>query len=62
MDWGYQVDVDPDKDWAMFQECKKLTGDGVPLSFDANNGYPLRPSSRGSSKAWDHHFRRTGDG
>ena len=39
MDWAYRVDVDPDKDWAMFQECKKLTGDKVPLSFDANNGY-----------------------
>ncbi len=39
MDWAYQVDVNPDKDWAMFQECKKLTGDTVPLSFDANNGY-----------------------
>src|SRR5688500_12395105 len=39
MDWSYRVDVDPDKDWAMFQECKKLTGDRVPLSFDANNGY-----------------------
>lgn len=39
MDWGYQVDIDPEKDWAMFQECKKLTGDRVPLSFDANNGY-----------------------
>jgi L-alanine-DL-glutamate epimerase-like enolase superfamily enzyme len=39
MDWGYQVDVDPEKDWAMFRECKKLTGDAIPLSFDANNGY-----------------------
>lgn len=39
MDWGYRTDVDPDKDWAMFRECKKLTGDAVPLSFDANNGY-----------------------
>ena len=39
MDWAYRVDVDPDKDWAMFQECKKLTGEKVPLSFDANNGY-----------------------
>jgi len=39
MDWAYQVDVNPDKDWAMFQACKKLTGDKFPLSFDANNGY-----------------------
>ena len=39
MDWQYHTDVNPDKDWAMFQECKKLTGDAVPLSFDANNGY-----------------------
>lgn len=41
MDWGYRVDVDPDKDWAMFQACKRLTGDRVPLSFDANNGYSV---------------------
>jgi L-alanine-DL-glutamate epimerase-like enolase superfamily enzyme len=39
LDGGYHVDVDPDKDWSMFQECKRLTGDAVPLSFDANNGY-----------------------
>lgn len=39
MDWQYRVDIAPEKDWAMFQECKKLTGDTVPLSFDANNGY-----------------------
>src|SRR5579859_4840336 len=39
MDWGYHQDVDPDKDWAMFQECKRVTGDAVPLSFDANCGY-----------------------
>jgi len=39
MDWGYHQDVDPAKDWAMFQECKRVTGDDIPLSFDANCGY-----------------------
>jgi L-alanine-DL-glutamate epimerase-like enolase superfamily enzyme len=39
MDWGYRVDVDPEADWAMFRECKQVTGDAIPLSFDANNGY-----------------------
>lgn len=48
MDWGYHRDVDPEKDWAMFQECKKLTGDAVPLSFDANCGYsPTTAISQG---------------
>jgi L-alanine-DL-glutamate epimerase-like enolase superfamily enzyme len=42
MDWGAaRQDVDPEKDWQMFQECKKLTGDAIPLSFDANNGYSV---------------------
>jgi len=42
MDWGAaRQDVDPEKDWQMFQECKKLTGDTIPLSFDANNGYSV---------------------
>ncbi len=39
MDWKYQVDVDPETDWVMFRECKRLTGDAIPLMFDANNGY-----------------------
>jgi L-alanine-DL-glutamate epimerase-like enolase superfamily enzyme len=42
MDYGAaRQDVDPEKDWRMFQECKKLTGDAIPLSFDANNGYSV---------------------
>jgi L-alanine-DL-glutamate epimerase-like enolase superfamily enzyme len=39
MHWEYNFDVDPDTDWAMFRECKQVTGDTIPLSFDANNGY-----------------------
>lgn len=42
MDWGVaRQDVDPGKDLAMFRECKKLTGEDVPLSFDVNNGYSV---------------------
>jgi L-alanine-DL-glutamate epimerase-like enolase superfamily enzyme len=39
MDWGYRFDVDPEADWAIFRECKQVTGDDILLSFDANNGY-----------------------
>jgi L-alanine-DL-glutamate epimerase-like enolase superfamily enzyme len=39
MHWEYNVDLDPETDWAMFRECKQVTGDAIPLSFDANNGY-----------------------
>jgi L-alanine-DL-glutamate epimerase-like enolase superfamily enzyme len=39
MHWEYRFDVDPEADWAMFRECKQVTGDDIPLSFDANNGY-----------------------
>lgn len=39
MHWEYHVDLDPETDWAMFRECKQVTGDSIPLSFDANNGY-----------------------
>src|SRR6266446_2831639 len=39
MHWEYRFDVDPEADWAMFRECKQVTGDNIPLSFDANNGY-----------------------
>ncbi len=39
MHWEYNVDVDPEADWQMFRECKQVTGDTIPLSFDANNGY-----------------------
>jgi L-alanine-DL-glutamate epimerase-like enolase superfamily enzyme len=42
MDWGAaRRDADPEKDWQMFQLCKRLTGDDVPLSFDVNNGYSV---------------------
>jgi L-alanine-DL-glutamate epimerase-like enolase superfamily enzyme len=42
MDWGAaRRDADPEKDWRMFQLCKRLTGDDIPLSFDANNGYSV---------------------
>jgi L-alanine-DL-glutamate epimerase-like enolase superfamily enzyme len=34
-------DLDPEKDWRMFRECKELTGHDVPLSFDVNNGYSV---------------------
>lgn len=47
MDWrADHQDVDPEKDWRMFQACKKLTGDAVPLSFDANNGYSVPTAIR----------------
>ena len=39
MHWEYNVDVDPETDWQIFRECKRVTGDAIPLSFDANNGY-----------------------
>jgi D-arabinonate dehydratase/D-galactarolactone cycloisomerase len=41
-----QHDVDPEKDFAMFQACKKLTGDAIPLSFDVNNGYSVPTAIR----------------
>jgi L-alanine-DL-glutamate epimerase-like enolase superfamily enzyme len=42
MDWGAaRRDADTEKDWRMFQLCKRLTGDDIPLSFDANNGYSV---------------------
>jgi L-alanine-DL-glutamate epimerase-like enolase superfamily enzyme len=42
MDWGAaRRDADTEKDWLMFQLCKRLTGDDIPLSFDANNGYSV---------------------
>lgn len=42
MDWGpTRPDANPDKDLEMFRLCKSLTGDTIPLSFDANNGYSL---------------------
>jgi L-alanine-DL-glutamate epimerase-like enolase superfamily enzyme len=42
MDWGAaRRDADPEKDWRMFQLCKRLTGDEILLSFDVNNGYSV---------------------
>jgi L-alanine-DL-glutamate epimerase-like enolase superfamily enzyme len=42
MDWGVmRQDADPKKDLEMFRQVKALTGDSVPLSFDANNGYSV---------------------
>jgi L-alanine-DL-glutamate epimerase-like enolase superfamily enzyme len=34
-------DLDPKKDYEMFKAVKKLTGDDIALSFDANNGYSV---------------------
>ena len=34
-------DVDPKKDFEMFQAVKEVTGDDIPVSFDANNGYSV---------------------
>jgi L-alanine-DL-glutamate epimerase-like enolase superfamily enzyme len=40
MHWGSRrLDVAPAKDLAMFRAVRRLLGDGVPLAFDANNGY-----------------------
>lgn len=42
MDWGVaRQDIDPAKDLEMFRQVKKVTGDDIPLSFDANNGYSV---------------------
>jgi len=42
MDWGaLRQDVDIKKDYEMFKAVKELTGDEMPLSFDANNGYSV---------------------
>jgi L-alanine-DL-glutamate epimerase-like enolase superfamily enzyme len=47
MDWGAaRRDADPEKDWRMFQHCKGLTGEQVPLSFDVNNGYSVPTAIR----------------
>ena len=47
MDWGAaRQDADPEKDYQMFRACKNLTGEGVPLSFDANNGYSVSTAIR----------------
>jgi L-alanine-DL-glutamate epimerase-like enolase superfamily enzyme len=42
MDWGVmRQDADPAKDIEMFRQVKSITGDKIPLSFDANNGYSV---------------------
>jgi L-alanine-DL-glutamate epimerase-like enolase superfamily enzyme len=42
MDWGVmRQDADVKKDYEMFKAVKGLTGDNIPLSFDANNGYSV---------------------
>lgn len=42
MDWGVaRQDADPAKDLEMFRQVKALTGEDIPLSFDANNGYSV---------------------
>jgi len=42
MDWGVpRQDADPSKDLEMFRQVKALTGESIPLSFDANNGYSV---------------------
>ncbi len=47
MDWGVaRQDVGVEKDLEMVRECLKITGEGVPLSFDANNGYSVSGAIR----------------
>ncbi len=47
MHWGtHRVDVDPAKDVAMFRAVRRHLGDGVPLAFDANNGYSTKTAIR----------------
>ena len=42
MDWGVaRRDADPAKDLEMFRQVKAITGDDIPLTFDANNGYSI---------------------
>lgn len=60
MDWGAnQKDINPEKDLRMFQETKKLVGEEVPLSFDANNGYSVKTAisqGREFQKVGIYHF------
>jgi D-arabinonate dehydratase/D-galactarolactone cycloisomerase len=60
MDWGAaRQDADLDKDFAMFKECRKLCGEKIPLSFDANNGYSVSAAIRQGRKMEDlgiYHF------
>ena len=42
MDWrDYRQDADPDKDFAIFRECREWLPEDVPLGFDANCGYSV---------------------
>lgn len=51
MDWGVaNQDMDPAKDFEMFRQAKALTGDDIPLSFDANNGYSVCTAIRQGRK------------
>ncbi|MCH7802017.1 MAG: mandelate racemase/muconate lactonizing enzyme family protein, partial [Chloroflexi bacterium] len=51
MDWGpHRRDSDPAKDMAMFAAVRKLVGDDIPLSFDANNGYSVSTAIRQGRK------------
>ena len=55
MDWGAaRRDVDPAKDLAMFRECRRVCGDTVPLSFDANNGYSVPEAIRQGRRFEEH--------
>ena len=47
MDWHeLRLDADPDKDFAMFERCRELLPDDVPLGFDANGGYTVSTAIR----------------
>ncbi len=42
MDWrDYRQDADPNKDFAIFETCRRWLPDDVPLGFDANCGYSV---------------------
>jgi len=47
MDYGpLNQDVDPDKDFEMFEMCRDFLPKSTPLSFDANNGYSVSVAIR----------------
>ncbi|HUW59428.1 MAG TPA: mandelate racemase/muconate lactonizing enzyme family protein [Candidatus Bathyarchaeia archaeon] len=51
MDWGpMRQDRDPEKDLEMFRQVKAVTGDGIPVGFDANNGYSVSTAIRQGRK------------
>ena len=54
MDWGVmQQDANPEKDLEMFRQVKAVTGDNIPLSFDANNGYSVSTAIKQGRKFED---------